>query len=1574
MLENASPSTFGDLATIRPQVQAHVYQFDQGTNAFVPTPILSFPMDYAREQTNDGFTGATANDGDWLPWNDDWRPSYSAFTGGGINGNAQPMLVDIEFDGDGFMTLGFRDRYADQAYAGSDPGPNNGALSNQRFGGDVLLACPDAGGNWQLESGSSCTNGLTGEVRTAGGSADAGPSSPEFYHNDQYLDGATPRYHDETAWGALALLHGSDEIMFTKYDTFSTFEAGTSVFDESDGDRLRAVQIYPGNASFGKAGGIGDVELLADPAPIELGNRIWNDADGNGIQDPGEAIFGNVVVDLWADTDGDGTVDTQVGTTTTDPTTGEYYFNSSNVNMNGATEIEINTAYEIRVDLTQGVLGGAVPTLVDAPQPANGNVSATNNDPFTDVADSDAVLHGTVPDTAVIAHTTGWAGSNNHGLDIGLTPPASIGDFVWNDVNADGIQDAGELGIGGVTVDLYDGGGNFIATTTTAADGSYSFTNLPPGDYYLEFSTPSGYGPSPQDQGGDDGLDSDPDPTNGRTATTTLISGENDVSWDAGFYRVYALGDFVWLDLNADGVQDGGAEVGIAGVRVFLDLDNDNTYDAGIEPFDITDGSGLYLISDLAAGTYTVRVDTTTLPPGYLQTYDLDLVLDQETVVVLPDDINGETAGVFTTSNVLGDCIAGVRPCPDPYPDVMTYSALNGNDNAYNVFIGGDFTAIDGSAEAEGRVFVYGDFNMDKTSGIYNVGYVGVGTFVVPDDLTDYLIVGGDINVPNHTNANGIRVEVGGVTAFGDNARGNVRYAGAINPTGDATYPDPVEVNAAASIINDPALDLSPFDATFANLADGSSCWSAISSPVTHGTVTTTGSRITFASTDGAARTYIFNVNTDIDSNYDGTGSGVEIAFDNFPANATIIINMNKAGSGDSIQITSGEFFVDGVQLNIAGGGQSAENALMENVLWNFPDADDVTITAGYNLQFRGAILVPSRTSTTTLNVSTNGRFVAGGDVIQGANNGLEFHNFPFSGSLPSCVFVDADFGYVQPASIGDFVWEDTNANGIQDAGEIGIGGVTVDLYDGGNNFIATTTSAADGSYSFTGLIPGDYYVDFAAPAGFIPSPQDQGGDDTVDSDADTTTGQTAVTTLDPGENDPTWDAGFYQLASIGDFVWNDVNANGIQDAGELGIGGVTVDLYDGGGNFIATTTTAADGSYGFTNLIPGDYYVDFTTPAGYDPSPQDQGGDDTVDSDADTTSGETAVTTLTSGENDLTWDAGFYQPAAIGDFVWSDLNGDGIQDAGEPGIGGVTVDLYDSGGNFIATTTTAADGSYNFTGLVPGDYYVDFATPTGYMPSPQDQGGDDTVDSDADTTNGQTAVTTLTAGENDITWDAGFIPLASIGDFVWEDLNADGIQDAGELGIGGVTVDLYDGGGNFVATTTTAADGSYGFTDLVPGDYYVDFTAPVGYVASPQDQGGDDTVDSDADTTSGETIVTTLVPGENDPTWDAGFYQLASIGDYVWSDLNADGIQDAGELGVGGVTVDLYDGGGNFVATTTTAADGSYSFTNLIPGDYYVDFTLPSGYMFSPQDQGGDDSVDSDADTTTGDCQPQQL
>ena len=189
--------------------------------------------------------------------------------------------------------------------------------------------------------------------------------------------------------------------------------------------------------------------------------------------------------------------------------------------------------------------------------------------------------------------------------------------------------------------------------------------------------------------------------------------------------------------------------------------------------------------------------------------------------------------------------------------------------------------------------------------------------------------------------------------------------------------------------------------------------------------------------------------------------------------------------------------------------------------------------------------------------------------------------------------------------------------------------------------------------------------------------------------------------------------------------------------------------------------------------------------------------------------------------------------------------------------------------------------------------------------------------------------------GPNNIKADYGYnVRPAAEGNYVWNEPNGNGIQDDGDTGVEGVTVNLKDEDGNVIATTSTDADGAYSFEDLDPGTYSVQFEIPDDYEYSPVNVGGDDSIDSDADPIQdGMTATTTLESGDNDPTLDAGIYQTTSLGDYVWEDLNGNGIQDDGDTGVEGVTVNLKDEAGDVIETTTTAADGSYRFDDLEPG-----------------------------------------
>ncbi len=234
-----------------------------------------------------------------------------------------------------------------------------------------------------------------------------------------------------------------------------------------------------------------------------------------------------------------------------------------------------------------------------------------------------------------------------------------------------------------------------------------------------------------------------------------------------------------------------------------------------------------------------------------------------------------------------------------------------------------------------------------------------------------------------------------------------------------------------------------------------------------------------------------------------------------------------------------------------------------------------------------------------------------------------------------------------------------------------------------------------------------------------------QGGNTTADSNANSA-GLTAPITLADGEANTTIDAGLIvRPAALGDYVWLDANANGVQDSGETGIAGITVRLENAAGSTVlATTTTDAAGHYSFTGLAAGQYSVQFVAPSGYQYSAALQGGNTATDSNAGN-AGQTAPVTLAAAQVDTTIDAGLYQLTALGDYVWLDANRNGVQDSGESGIAGVTVKLENAAGNnVLGTTTTDATGHYSFTGLAPGQYSVQFAAPSGYTFSSAQQGG----------------------------------------------------------------------------------------------------------------------------------------------------------------------------------------------------------------------------------------------------------
>ncbi len=1086
----------------------------------------------------------------------------------------------------------------------------------------------------------------------------------------------------------------------------------------------------------------------------------------------------------------------------------------------------------------------------------------------------------------------------------------TLGDRVWNDIDGDGVQDGGEPGINGITVfaDLDDDGVQDAdePSAVTNGDGDYRITGLTSGTYVVRVD-PGDIAAIDPRFGPSGDLDGTLTP---HEATAALGPAEDRTDVDFGYKIGASVGDRVWADFDGDGVQEAG-EPGINGVRVYLDLNGNNSFDSG-EPFSITFGDGDYFIGNLDPGTYEVRVDTGTLPGAATQTHDLNGALDHEGSVSLSgvehrDDLDFGYRGSLS----IGDLV---------WEDI----------NADGIASSG-YDIIDGRIDINGDGFVSG--SDDGFAAGYDiidggVDITGNGSISNFDDgsIAGFTVINGEIDANGNGSVSGAddlddaiaggsaESGIAGVRVYLD-ANGNGQFDS--NEASDVT--DSIGNYSIGNLFNGAYLvrvDESTLPASYVQTYD-------LTDPVDDSTAEITLS--------GASR-------DDVDFGYRNDATLGDLVWND--------------RDGDGVR-DAGEPGIEGVLVYIDADGDNRFDQGVETL--TYTDIDGYYVfenLADGTYQVRVEISTLPQGSTQTYDLT--------GGLDHEASRTLAVSEDA----------TDVDFGYRASASFGDFVWSDTDGDGVQDGGEPGISGVTVYADINGNGvFDAATEPSAvtdgSGAYTIGNLVPGTYTarVDPSSlPAGVVQTYDLAGALD-----------HAATFSLSATQARTDVDFGYAPGATIGDFVWEDTDGDGVQDGGEPGLAGVGVTLYRASDDaIVATTTTAGDGSYEFAGLAPGTYYLVFAAVGGYERTAVDQGAD-TADSDAALATGRTANVTVVGGETNSTLDAGYYQPGSIGDFVWEDTDGNGVQDGGEPGLGAVSVDLFRPGfgpdgipGNTddddaVATTVSGGDGSYVFAGLVPGDYVVVFGDVTDYERSPEGEGTAAT-DSDADT-DGSSSPVTVASGQDVDDIDAGYFPVGSISGSVLADLDGNGTGDAG---IGGVTIRLLDSSGNPVLdessnpiTTLTAGDGSYSFDDLPLGDYRISQDQPSGYLSVSDTDGPNDNL-------IGDVTPVTVTAGADNGGNDFIEIQPGSISGTVRVDIDND---DLPEQPLAGVTVTLQDASGNDIdsdpgtpgvqpTTDVTDVNGDYGFGGLLPGNYQVVESDPAGYASVSDIDGANNNV----------------
>ncbi len=846
-------------------------------------------------------------------------------------------------------------------------------------------------------------------------------------------------------------------------------------------------------------------------------------------------------------------------------------------------------------------------------------------------------------------------------IQIWEGPYGSIGDLVWADTDADGIKDLTENGLGGILVYLMSDPTTKLDSVVTNSSGLYKFDSLVEGTYYIKFSN-GAYSFSPQDAGSDDELDSDAGANGLSQAITIDIFDDNDNpradsdilrnnnSIDAGLLPlnnfdlaltkklanpgVYTYGDTIRFDIQVTNQGD------ILATQVQLVDYVPEGFTLASSNWTMVGGVAKYdqFLSVAVGGTQTVEISfiidegapqfisngaeiSAAKGPASSSVTDIDSTPDEDNSndgVSINDEINqdGKNGGDeddydFETIEVqiptgifdlaLRKTIGSIGPYEpggsitfnleifnqgtmdanfikvlDYFPSDLVLNDLNWLPNGNTARYIPDLSLAQGQSD---QITITFDIKETASLGILsNSAEISATKGPSGEDVTDIDSTPDDDSTNDGTAINDEILEDGKNGGDEDDSDFEefeitqplvfdlslakvVASVGPFEPRDDVTFTISVTNEGDYNATNVEIIDRIP-----AGLVLNDNDWTSsganavLKNPINVAVGQTINVPITFTIDAGFNGTITNSAEirndkgpagqniTDVDSNPNNNNPNED---DQDTATITVI-NPGIYDLALSKTLSSNGPFASGDQINfsILITNQGDQDAYGVRIKDTFPNG--LTLTGprwtldGNTAIHDSAYYIPAGSEVTvSISFVINDSAIPGqltntSEIIEARDVNLalanDFDSTPNNNAPNEDDQDTAVFTVIQTASIGDFVWEDTDKDGIQDIGEVGIPNVQVRLERPSGSQVATTQTNGSGFYSFTNLAPGDYVVVFVKPTDYSATLANQGADN-LDSDADPATGESTIITLTNGEVNESIDAGFFKAGSCSEVL-----------------------------------------------------------------------------------------------------------------------------------------------------------------------------------------------------------------------------------------------------------------------------------------------------------------------------------------------------------------------------------------------------------------------------------------------------